>query len=873
VKTCDADSASRLLAAVLLRDVERIAQRSVARMQERVASYARVPRDELMPIVLANTRRLLEAIRDPALDRGRERADEPPSDQALAAQGITSEDMSHGWRISLEVVREAAYAAAEELQIGNDALLEFVEASLQWRELGPGAAASAHHGAGLEAAREEFRRLAEEQAALRRVATLVARGAPSERLFAVVAEQVAGVMGVPAVRIASFQDDGTATDRATFSDPHRSELFPAERRWSLEGASVLSRVRAGGLPVRLDDHSGLQDEIAHDARGVGSTAVGIPIAVAGRMWGAMIVFSADDEPLPVDTEARLTAFTELLSMAISNANARAEAERLAQEQAALRRVATMVAREAAPEEVFAQVAEEVGVLLDADASLIQRYESDGAAISVGSWGNASRVGSRWTLDGESSTAVVYRTHRSVRFEHYEHAAGEIAAESRRLGLRSAVASPIVVNGREWGALVAATARPEPLPRDAESRIAQFTELVATAISNVQARSDAERLAAEQAALRRVATMVAFERPPEEIFAAVAEEIGLLLGVEAAIVRRYEPDGYATTVGTWGVLSDVFPVGSRGRADGDSLTALVYRTGRPARVGDYVKAKGSMAAQARTAGVRSAVGSPIVVNGHLWGALGAGTSRSDPMPADAESRIAEFSELIATAISNVQARSDLAASRARIVAAADEERRRVVRELHDGAQQHLVHTVMTVKLARRALERGQADAAALVDQALEHAQTGTEELRELAHGILPAVLTDGGLGAGLRALASRMSIPVEVDVSVGRLPRTVEATAYFIVAEALTNVAKHSQAQHAAVRLRVEGDTLRVEVCDDGVGGVRAEGVALIGLRDRVAALDGSLRVDSPADGGTVIKASLPVRRPGEPASGRRDGQV
>jgi signal transduction histidine kinase len=201
---------------------------------------------------------------------------------------------------------------------------------------------------------------------------------------------------------------------------------------------------------------------------------------------------------------------------------------------------------------------------------------------------------------------------------------------------------------------------------------------------------------------------------------------------------------------------------------------------------------------------------------------------------------------------------LAASRARIVAAADEERRRVVRDLHDGAQQRLVQTVITLKLAQRALQNKDDDSPALVTEALAHAEQAMAELRELAHGILPAALTQGGLRAGVDALASRMPVPVENGVSVGRLPTVVEATAYFVVAEALTNVAKHAHARHADVTAQIVDGTLGVKVRDDGVGGARADGSGLLGLTDRLAALDGQLRVESPADGGTLVAAAIPL---------------
>ncbi|MDX6486460.1 MAG: hypothetical protein QOF43_1613, partial [Gaiellaceae bacterium] len=282
-----------------------------------------------------------------------------------------------------------------------------------------------------------------------------------------------------------------------------------------------------------------------------------------------------------------------------------------------------------------------------------------------------------------------------------------------------------------------------------------------------------------------------------------------------------------------------------------------RTRRAVRI-DWSDVTGAIAAMLRDVGIRSSVGIPILVDGRMWGALAVHTRRHHPFPPDTESRLENFTELVATAISNVQARSELAASRARIVAAADEERRRVVRDLHDGAQQRLVHTTITLKLARRALQNGEENLPALLSEALDHAEQATAELRELAHGILPAVLTGGGLRAGVDALASRIPAPVENGVSVGRLPAAVEATGYFVVAEALTNVAKHSRAGRVAVAARVEDGALQVHVRDDGVGGARPDGSGLLGLADRLAALGGQLRIESPASGGTLIAADIPL---------------
>jgi signal transduction histidine kinase len=274
--------------------------------------------------------------------------------------------------------------------------------------------------------------------------------------------------------------------------------------------------------------------------------------------------------------------------------------------------------------------------------------------------------------------------------------------------------------------------------------------------------------------------------------------------------------------------------------------------------DWSDVTGTIATWLRDAGIRSSVGGPILVGGRLWGAIAVHKTRPDPFPADTESRLEHFTELVATAIANIDARAELAGSRARIVAAADAERRRVVRDLHDGAQQRLVHTIITLKHARRALQNEENNLPALLAEALGHAEQATAELRELAHGILPAVLTHGGLRAGVHSLASRMPVPIETDVSVGRLPAEIEATAYFVVAEALTNVAKHARAGRAKVAARVEDDTFRVQVRDDGVGGARPDGSGLLGMADRLAALGGQLRIESPAAGGTLIAADFPL---------------
>ena len=253
-----------------------------------------------------------------------------------------------------------------------------------------------------------------------------------------------------------------------------------------------------------------------------------------------------------------------------------------------------------------------------------------------------------------------------------------------------------------------------------------------------------------------------------------------------------------------------------------------------------------------------VGAPIVVDGGLWGAITARWASEESPPDDAEERMSRFAELLDTAIANADSRDQLTASRARLLTAGDEARRRVVRDLHDGAQQRLVHTILTLKLAQQAFRDEAGSAESLLSEALEQAEQGNRELRELAHGILPSVLTHGGLRAGVDAVVTRVNLPVRVDVPAERLPAEIEASAYFIVAEALTNVTKHSHAGHAEVTASLQDGMLRITVRDDGAGGADPEGHGLVGMRDRVTTLGGRLEIESPAGDGTLVAATLPL---------------
>jgi signal transduction histidine kinase len=356
----------------------------------------------------------------------------------------------------------------------------------------------------------------------------------------------------------------------------------------------------------------------------------------------------------------------------------------------------------------------------------------------------------------------------------------------------------------------------------------------------------------------VATLVAEEAAPSDLFDAVIDEVGRLLGAAQAGMMRYESPQEATIVAQRGQDPAIVRIGMRISLEGDSVSARVLRTGRVARINHLEEGEGDLAELVRRTNVDVTIGAPITVESRLWGVIAASWKPGDLPPAGAEERLAELAGLIDTAIANAHSRDQLTESRARVITAGDEARRRVVRDLHDGAQQRLVHSIVSLKLARRALRDDPEQAEALLTEALAHAEQGNLELRELAHGILPAVLTRGGLADAVDSLVARLDLPIRVDVPRMRLPPEIEASAYFIVAEALTNVVKHSQAERAEVTASLDGGTLTVEVRDDGVGGADPDGYGLLGIGDRAAALGGRVRIASPPGQGTVLTATLPL---------------
>jgi signal transduction histidine kinase len=542
---------------------------------------------------------------------------------------------------------------------------------------------------------------------------------------------------------------------------------------------------------------------------------------------------------------------------------------LAEHQAGLRRVATCVARGASPSEVFTAVSEELARCLHAVNAGILRYEPDGTGYLVDvqyepGVTNMPVTGERIPLAGDDVGALVLRTGRAARIDSHDNVSGPEARRIREAGIGSVVGAPITIDGRLWGAAIIGTTKREPLPPDAEARLGDFSDLVATAIANAQTRADLRVLAEQQAALRRVATLVARGVPPSEVFSAVAGELAHCLGVHDTGLCRFEPDGAATLLAARdesGLTKKL--VGQRFSLEGDNIVARVLRTGRSARMDNHDNAASPAAARIRELGMRSAVGAPIVVDGRLWGAATVSTSQSELLPLDTEARVGDFADLVATAIANAQAHAELTASRARIVAAADHARRRIERDLHDGAQQRLISLGLELRTVEASVPP---DLLPLKDRISDLVTTVagvSNDLQELSRGIHPAILSKGGLGPAIKVLARRSAVPVELVLGTDRrLPDPVEVAAYYVVAESLANAAKHAQASTVDVGVNIEGHNVHLSIRDDGIGGAdAARGSGLTGLHDRVEALGGRLSISSQPGIGTALHATIPFETP------------
>jgi signal transduction histidine kinase len=456
---------------------------------------------------------------------------------------------------------------------------------------------------------------------------------------------------------------------------------------------------------------------------------------------------------------------------------------------------------------------------------------------------------------------VFNTGKPARVADYRTATGPVSELAKGAGARNTLAVPVLVGARTWGAIVTGSETDEEVPPDAESRLEQFTELMATAISNAAARAEVERLADEQAALRRVATLVAQGVRPDEVFSAVSEEIGRLFGTNTAGVTRFDHDGPTLVfVGVSKHVEAVIPIGTRWQLDDALASAEVYRTGRSARADavDWSAISGPVGPAGGRLGAVSTVASPIIVEGCLWGT--ATVSASEPLPADADDRLEKFTELLATAIANAESSAELAASRRRIVAASDDARRRIERDLHDGTQQRLVSLGLALRAAEAEVPPELDELRAKLSSTASGLAAAVEDLQEISRGIHPAILSRGGLVPALETLAGRAAVPVALAARIDRgLPESVQVAAYYVVSEALTNAAKHANASRVDIEASVRDGSLRLSVRDDGVGGAEpARGSGLVGLRDRVEAVGGSIEITSPPGHGTHVVVQLPL---------------
>jgi signal transduction histidine kinase len=375
-------------------------------------------------------------------------------------------------------------------------------------------------------------------------------------------------------------------------------------------------------------------------------------------------------------------------------------------------------------------------------------------------------------------------------------------------------------------------------------------------------AEASALAEQQAALRRVATLVARGVDPSEVYPAAVAELARGLGIDNVALLRYESDEALVLVANrdeQGLTK--LSIGERLPLDGDSAAAIVLNTGAAGRMDCYDGATGRTAERMRRLGLRTAVGAPIIVDGRLWGALVIGSSQPEPMPAETEARIGDFADLVATAISNAETRAELTASRARIVTAGDQVRRRFERDLHDGAQQRIVSLGLEVRAVEAMIPSEQQQLRDKLSNIVDGLNGVSRELQEISRGIHPAILSKGGLGPAIKTLARRSAVPVELDLNVDRrMPESVEVAAYYVVAEALTNAAKHAKASGANVCAVAADNELHLTISDDGVGGaVAGAGSGLIGLKDRVETLAGRLDISSPTGSGTTLKVVFPLR--------------
>ena len=690
-----------------------------------------------------------------------------------------------------------------------------------------------------------------------RLGTL-AGNAPIKVLFDAISEELAHIIDIETgetfedmAGVSRFDPDEMLTCISGYG-PRPDWPSPIGSRWSLtDGDSANARVYRTGRPARMENGIPVSGKISGRLADIGAfSSIAAPIFVDDKLWGSATIVSTRPRRLPANTESRLLEFSELVSTTISSAQRREQIERMAEEQAALRRVAMLVASGADPESVWETVVSELGVLCRATRTGIIRYESAGAVGVVALWssdGAHEELPERWPMIDNSLSARIAQDPIVVRIEGWTGLEGEAGIAVREQAVGTSVMAPVFLGGKLWGGLVVHSPKGDPLADDTERRITDFADVASTTLANAQAREELRRLADEQAAIRRVATLVAQQSP--RVSQAVAEELAALPDFEDVRVVRFDAGLATEVVGGCGLLDEVRPPGFVGTRQDDTAIGQVYLHHEVVRFG-YEGATGANATLARAAGVQSTIGYPIFVGDRLWGALTAATSQPAHLPERVLQPISDCVDLIATAVHNASAEERLRASRERIVTATDAARRHFERDLHDGAQQRLVALALELRTMN-----GLASVADELDSILT-------ELRAFSRGLHPVVLTQGGLGPAIRSLARRCPVPVRLNFP-DDWPGTDEAAEiafYYFVAESLTNVTKHAEARQVDIEVTVDADGIRLTVTDDGVGGAdTAERSGLLGIADRMEALGGSVEVTSPPGAGTTIVARVPVR--------------
>ncbi|MGH3209196.1 MAG: GAF domain-containing protein [Trebonia sp.] len=588
--------------------------------------------------------------------------------------------------------------------------------------------------------------LLREQTALHNVAALAAAGARPEELFDAIAREASMLLRVRAVSLVGFDQETATFTQVSVTHGSRTAMRPGVR-WPLGSSPLGQMIVATGQPARIDDWTHLPGPIAEKHRAQGyREAVGAPILIGGKVRGYLGAYAEAGETLPPGCETRLAGFTRLMAVAIANAQARDELQDLAESQGALRRVATLVAQGAEPRAVFTAVAVEASRLLRVGAVSLIRWDAQTRLLTkiFGTHGERSPVpdGGQWTLDTGPEAAEIVRTGLPVRIDDWSALPGDVAAGHRELGFGQCVAAPIVIDGTLWGLISAFGEAGEVLPPRSEHRLAEYTSLMASAIANALARDDLRGLAERQGeALRRVATLVAQQAPQHAIFNAVAGEASRALGVARADVGRWDHSGDVALLGSTGgpPARGGLPAPAAFPADSARVAARVLAAGRSAWQDTGPAPDGPGGAEHDAHGVRSTVGAPILVDGKPWGVIV--VHAGEILPADAETRLTDFTHLVASSISNVHARDNLIASRARIVTASDETRRRIERNLHDGIQQRL----LALALGLRAVTTRSplpAEAAAALDEVALGLEDVLEEVRVFSQGLHPRAAVPG-----------------------------------------------------------------------------------------------------------------------------------